>query len=101
MVVQRAAVYFLDLGPTIGREQSGVRPVVVISRDEINHLPLVVTVVPGTRGANVLKNHPSNVRIPSGEANLPDETVFLTFQVRAVDHRRFTSPHLGLCPQCG
>lgn len=51
MPIRRGEIYFVDLGPTIGREQSGRRPVVVVSRDEINVQPLVVMVVPGTRRA--------------------------------------------------
>ena len=47
MPVQRGEVYFVDLNPAIGREQRGRRPVVVVSRDSLNRLPLVVVVVPG------------------------------------------------------
>ena len=96
MVVRRGEVYFINLSPGIGREQKGRRPVVVVSRDEINSLPLVVAVIPGTKGANVPADYRLNVRVPAGEANLPDETVFLTFQIRAVDQSRFTDPPCGV-----
>ncbi len=79
MAIQRGEVYFVSLDPAVGREQAGRRPVVIVSRDEINTLPLVVAVVPGTRGSQVRLDHFSNVRVPAGEANLPQETVFLTF----------------------
>jgi mRNA interferase MazF len=95
MPIQRGEVYFVDLGDTIGREQHGIRPVVVMSNDILNRLPLVITIVPGTRGSKVHRDFPPNVRVPAGEANLPEETVFLTFQVRALDHSRFTHPPIG------
>jgi mRNA interferase MazF len=95
MPINRGDVYFVDLSPTLGREQAGSRPVVVVSNDGLNRKPLVVVVVPGTSGAHQAKDHPSNVRVPVGEANLPDETLFLTFQVRGLDHSRFRKPPVG------
>ena len=77
------------------REQAGRRPVVVVSIEAINQLPLVVIVVPGTDGANVHRDFRTNVRVPASESGLPSETVFLCFQVRAVDPRRFPSRPAG------
>jgi len=89
----------VNLDPVIGREQGGTRPVVVVSRDEINSKPLVVQVVPGTSGARVRNDYPWNARVPAGEGNLPRETVFLAFQARAVDQSRFPDvPHGTLSP---
>jgi mRNA interferase MazF len=95
MPIRRGQVYFVSLNPAIGREQQGRRPVVVVSRDSLNDLPLVVTVVPGTRGSKIRTDYPQNARIAAGEANLPEETVFLTFQVRSIDHSRFVDPPVG------
>jgi len=69
--------------------------VVVISNDLINSKPLVVVVIPGTRGSKVKSDYPGNIRVPKGEANLPEETVFLCFQVRALDHSRFQEQPIG------
>ena len=44
MAVQRGEIYLVNLNPTQGREQAGRRPVLVLSVDAINRLPLVVTV---------------------------------------------------------
>jgi mRNA interferase MazF len=95
MTIHRGNVYFVNLNPTVGREQAGKRPVVVVSNDLINSKPLVVVVIPGTRGSKVQSNYPGNVRVPAGEANLPEETVFLGFQVRALDHSRFSDQPIG------
>jgi len=51
--MQRSDIYFVNLNPVQGREQAGQRPVLVLSIDAINDLPLVVTVVVGTKGENV------------------------------------------------
>jgi mRNA interferase MazF len=55
MVVRRGEIYFVELGPTLGREQAGRRPVVVVSNDAINSKPLVIMVVPGTRDEGASK----------------------------------------------
>ncbi|MCX7409801.1 MAG: type II toxin-antitoxin system PemK/MazF family toxin [Planctomycetales bacterium] len=88
MSVRRGEVYFANLDPVRGREQSGLRPVVVLSVNEINRMPLVVTVVVGTKGANVARDFDTNVRVSPAESGLPLETVFLGFQVRSIDKDR-------------
>jgi mRNA interferase MazF len=93
--MQRGEIYFVDLDPVIGREQYGRRPVVVVSVEEINRAPLVVVVVPGTDAAKAVKAYPSNVRVPAAECGLPGDTVFLCFQIRALDKRRFPARPAG------
>ena len=89
MPVHRGEIYFVNLNPVKGREQAGQRPVLVLSIDAINKLPLVVTVVVGTKGENIAQDYPTNVRISSQESGLPMETVFLCFQIRSLDPARF------------
>ncbi len=62
MAIKRGEIYFVNLNPVQGKEQSGKRPVLVLSIDAINQLPLVVTVFVGTKGKNVTHNYPTNVR---------------------------------------
>ncbi|NJL22975.1 MAG: type II toxin-antitoxin system PemK/MazF family toxin, partial [Leptolyngbyaceae cyanobacterium SM1_3_5] len=63
MTIARSEIYFVNLNPVQGREQAGQRPVLVVSIDEINRLPLVVTVVVGTKGASISRDYPTNVRV--------------------------------------
>lgn len=94
-MIKRGEIYFVDLNPVKGREQSGRRPVLVLSIDSINKLPLVVTVVVGTRSENVPHDFLTNVRIASEESGLPMETVFLCFQIRSIDSNRFPDQATG------
>jgi len=104
MTIQRGEIYFVNLAPVKGREQSGQRPACVLSIDSINRKPLVVTVVIGTKGANVARNYRSNVRVPAADSGLPLETVFLCFHLRSLDASRFqpnpagrvSSPYLAM-----
>lgn len=86
----------MNLNFVKGREQAGQRPVLVISTDQINKLPLVVTVVVGTKGANLRRDYATNVRVPTKESGLPLETVFLCFQVRSLDASRFSQKPAGV-----
>ncbi len=93
--MRRGEIYFVDLDPTIGREQFGRRPVLVVSTDSINLAPLVVTVVPGTDAANVHRKRRDSVLVTAKESGLPIDTVFLCIQIRALDHSRFPRQSIG------
>jgi mRNA interferase MazF len=95
MPIERGDIYLVDLNPVQGREQAGRRPVLVLSVNAINRLPLVVTVVIGTKGENVTRDYPTNVRLAATESGLPMETVFLCFQLRSLDPSRFAGPPAG------
>lgn len=88
-MIERGDIYFVDLDPVSGREQRGRRPVLVVSSDAINRQPLVVVVVAGTDAANIPHDYPTNIRTTAAETGLPKDTVFLCFQVRALDPARF------------
>ena len=60
-----------------------------MSDDAINELPLVVTVIVGTSGGNIARDYSTNVRVTARESGLPRDTVFMAFQIRAVDASRF------------
>jgi mRNA interferase MazF len=94
-MISRGEVYFVDLAPTKGKEQTGRRPVLVVSDDAINRQPLVVTVVVGTDSQRVHADYPTNVRVTARESGLPRDTVFLCFQVRSLDPGRFVEPASG------
>ena len=85
----------MDLDPIRGREQAGRRPVLVVSSDAINRQPLVVTIVVGTAGENISRDYPTNIRMSAAQTGLPAETVFLCFQLRSLDPRRFTDSRGG------
>jgi mRNA interferase MazF len=95
MAIQRGDIYFVNLNPVQGREQAGQRPVLVLSINAINQLPLVVTGVVGTKSENVRRDYPTNVRLSPEATGLPMETVFLCFQLRSLDPKRFPDAPAG------
>jgi len=105
-MISRGEIYFVNLNPTRGREQAGRRPVLVVSVDAVNRQPLVVTVVVGTDARNVPRDYPTNVRFTAKETGLPMDTLFLCFQIRSLDQKRFldargTASLAGRVPQDG
>jgi mRNA interferase MazF len=93
--IERRQIYFVNLNPAQGREQAGTRPVLVLSIDAINQLPLVVTVVVGTKGTNIKRDYPTNIRLSPSDTGLLIETVFLCFQIRSLDPNRFPADATG------
>jgi mRNA interferase MazF len=95
MPIQRGEIFFVKLDPVQGREQSGTRPALVISANWLNAQPLVVTVVIGTKSASITKEYSSNVPVSPSESGLPIETIFICFQLRSSDARRFPTQPAG------
>jgi mRNA-degrading endonuclease toxin of MazEF toxin-antitoxin module len=50
--VKRGDIYLVSLDPTLGHEQQGTRPVLVVSPDRFNALTKAPIVVPITTGGN-------------------------------------------------
>ena len=95
MTIHRGAIYFVNLNRVQGKEQTGKRLLLVLSVDNINQLPLVITVIVGTKGENITRDFPTNVRVSPEESGLPLETVFLCFQIRSLDRDRFPEQPTG------
>ena len=73
-----------DLAPTVGSEQSGIRPVLVVQTDRANsHSPHTIVVPLTSRIRQSLL--PSHVFVPAGEGGLTQDSVALAEQIRAVD----------------
>ncbi len=91
-MISRGEIYRVDLRPNKGHEQDGVRPVVVVSVDSLNKRDFVVVAVPGTKSANIPADFSTHVRVKATDSGLPEDTVFLCPQIRALDVLRFPNP---------
>ncbi len=83
MSIKRAEIYWVDLNPTRGSEQRGLRPCVVVSIDALNKHRRTVLVVPLSSSPRPIP--PLAVATPSGRRA---ESVALCEQVRAIDRTR-------------
>ena len=81
-------VFLASLNPVRGSEQSARRPVLVVSREEINQLLPVVNAVPLTSRKPGRRIYPNEALVPSGTACLRVDSIALCYQVRTVDKGR-------------
>lgn len=83
----RGEVWLLDLNPTMGREQAGTRPALVISVDNFNNGPAeLAIVIPITSKERHVRSH---VKIPAGEGGLTMDSFAKCEDVRSVSRKRF------------
>ena len=84
--VLQGEIWLANLNPLIGREQSGLRPVVIVSGNMLNkHMPLVFA-VPLTTKVNNYKGNP--VLVPDEGNGLTKESEILVFQIRTISQHR-------------
>ena len=98
MRLGRGAVVVVELSPTIGHEQHGVRPCIMVSDPDVisdQRFPLVCVVpVTGTAGEGLL--YPTLAPGPSG---LAKESFALIDHLRSVDKRRIRRVFGELAPE--
>lgn len=87
MTVDRGAVVLVELDPTVGHEQHGIRPCIAVSDPAVNaeqRFPLIAVVpVTGTIGTGAL--YPV---LSAGASGLVKQSSALIDHLRAVDKRR-------------
>lgn len=76
-------IYWANLNPTVGREQAGHRPVLVVSNDIENQMD-IVTVIPVTSRKKGRRIYPNEVLISLENK----EAILLCHQIRTLSKQR-------------
>lgn len=87
MVIKRGDLFYADLRPSVGSEQDGVRPVLVIQNDTGNKHGKTTIIVPVTTRP-VKNNQPTHVKIRYELTRCTINGVVLAEQTRAIDKSR-------------
>lgn len=90
MDIKKGDIFFASLGDTVGCEQSGVRPVVVIQNNVGNRFSptiIVAAITSSIKKANL----PVHLELSMEESKLPSKSVVLLEQIRTIDKRRLVS----------
>lgn len=75
-------MWYADLNPVKGREQAGLRPVLIISGNLLNQYMDIVICCPLT---SKIKNYKGNLVLkPNGKNNLKQNSEVLTFHIRSI-----------------
>ena len=88
--MKRGDVYIADLKPRSGSEQTGRRPVIVISNDGFNLTPnwRTIIVVPLSTSLNQARRFQTAVVIVAGEGGLSQDSVAICHQVTTLNRSK-------------
>lgn len=83
--IKRGEIYFADLSPVVGSEQTGLRPVLILQNNSGNsHSP--TTIVAAITSRKTKPNLPTYVRVSTD--GLPLESTVLLEQIKTIDKSR-------------
>ena len=92
-VVKRGDIFYADLSPVVGREQGGVRPVLIVQNDTGNrHSPTVIAAAITSQTGKA--RLPTHISLAAMSCGLPKDSVVLLEQIRTLDKRRLRE-HMG------
>ena len=86
VIPARGDVILVNLDPTIGHEQGGQRPALVISDDMLNRSPAGLVIVAPITGTD--RGIPAHVKVAAGEGGLTKPSVVMADQIRTISRRR-------------
>ena len=97
--MKRGEVYWADLVPRSGSEQTGRRPVILVSHDGFNETPgwRSIIVVPISTSPSLGKRGPTVIEISGGAAGLPKKSFAVCHQVTTLDRAKMTK-RIGTLP---
>lgn len=97
--MRRGELYWADLVPRSGSEQTGRRPVLVISHDGFNQIPAwrSIIVVPISASATRGSRGPTVIELPAGTAGLLKISFILCHQVTTLDRTKLNKK-IGTLP---
>lgn len=97
--MRRGEIYWADLVPRFGSEQTGRRPVIVVSHDGFNQVPgwQSVMVVPISTSTSQSRRGPTVVDLPTGTGGLAQPSYAICHQVTTLDRSKL-STKLGVLP---
>lgn len=86
MNIKRGDIYYADLSPVVGSEQSGIRPILVIQNDIGNKFSPTIIGVPITSKAKI--SMPTHIAIEGNKYGLDKDSIILAEQIRTLDKSR-------------
>lgn len=83
--MKRGEIYYADLSPSVGSEQDGARPVLILQNDTGNLFSPTVIVAPFTTQRK--KTLPTHIKVTT-VTNLQNSSLLLLEQIRTIDKSR-------------
>jgi mRNA interferase MazF len=97
--MKRGDIYRANLAPRSGSEQTGKRPVIILSHDAFNETPAwrSIIVIPVSTSPTQARRGPTVVALPAGTAGLKNDSSAICHQVTTLDRSKLEE-HLGSLP---
>ena len=91
-MVTKWSIYWADLNPIKGSEQSGSRPVLVISNDIANKLLPVITILPLSSVKENARVYATEIFLAKEVTSLSKISVAMIHQIRTISKDRIDKP---------
>ena len=85
--VNKGDIYYANMNGTVGSEQNGTRPVIVVQNDIGNKYSPTIIVVPLTSQIDLKMSQPTHYYLKAF-VNIRYDSIVLTEQIRAIDKQR-------------
>lgn len=88
--MKRGDIYWANLAPRSGSEQTGKRPVIILSHDAFNETPAwrSIIVIPVSTSPTQARRGPTVVALPAGTAGLKNDSSAICHQVTTLDRSK-------------
>lgn len=86
-MVKRGEIYWVFFGNTVGSEQNGRRPALIIQNNPGNEFS-PTTIVAALTTKSFLKFFPTNVNVPRMAAGLKFDSTIMLSQIQTIDQTR-------------
>lgn len=98
--MNRGEIYWANLAPRSGSEQSGRRPVIIISHDAFNQTSgwRSIIIIPVSTSVGQKGRGPTVVALPAGTTGLSNDSIALCHQITTLDRTKLTEK-IGLVPE--
>ena len=97
MLIKRGDLFWVNFNPVKGSEQAGKRPALVIQNNIGNEFAPTTIIAPLTT-KSLLKEYPTDVRVPKNVGGLKADSTVLLSQIKVVDKSRLEKK-IGLLPE--
>lgn len=82
-LIEKGSTYWVEFSPTLGHEQDGERPSVVVSATEMSAGGVIQVVPTTTRKLDRIR--PYEVFLPAGRGGVPNDSKAMVNQIRTID----------------
>jgi len=98
--VKRGEIYWADLAPRSGSEQSGRRPVIILSHDAFNQTVnwRSIIVIPVSTSSAHARRGPTVTFLPAGSGGLSSDSFAICHQITTIDRAKLAES-IGMLPQ--